>query len=218
MSLNQKLNEFRFNLETLDLLNNMGKSTQLLSELGFNSELISFMQNNRNLLNSVLLRLQLYGEQNMNELKVRSGLSMLSNQSVNSLLDYLYTNTKTDELKVETKSKSKPSSPKVSVPEPEPVHESEPEEEVLTTEENNEEEVAEEEEEVNHFEKFFSECIKVSDDATNVVKMSAMYEAFNKWWPKNSSDEIPSKDELKEFLSDKLDRQIKSTISNVSLI
>jgi len=90
MSLNQKLNEFRFNLETLDLLNNMGKSTQLLSELGFNSDLLSFMQNNRNLLSSVLLRLQLYGEQNMTELKVRSGLSMLNNQSVNSLLDYLY--------------------------------------------------------------------------------------------------------------------------------
>jgi hypothetical protein len=214
MSLNQKLNEFRFNLETLDLLNNMGKSTQLLSELGFNSDLLSFMQNNRNLLSSVLLRLQLYGEQNMNELKVRSGLSMLNNQSVNSLLDYLYKSPTQEESKVEPKVKSKPSSPKSEkVPEPEP----EVEEEVLTTEEHQEEENADEEEE-DYYEKFFSECVKVSDDATHVVKMSAMYEAFTKWWAKNYNDEVPSKDELKEFLSVKLDRQIKSTVSNVSLI
>ena len=58
MSLNQQLTEFRFNLETLDLLNTMGKtieySTQMLNELGFSSSLINFMQNNRMLLNSVL--------------------------------------------------------------------------------------------------------------------------------------------------------------------
>ncbi len=209
MSLNQKLNEFRFNLETLDLLNNMGKSTQLLSELGFNSELLVFMQNNRNLLNSVLLRLQLYSEQNMSELKVRSGLSMLNNQSVNSLLDYLYKSS-SEETQAKPKTSSKPSSPK---PNPEP----EVEEEVFTTEENQEEN-AEEEEEVNHFDKFFSECVKVSEDATNVVKMSAMYDAFNKWWSNTYEDEVPSKDELKEYLSSKLNRQIKSTVSNVSLI
>jgi hypothetical protein len=215
MSLNQKLNEFRFNLETLDLLNNMGKSTQLLSELGFSSELLTFMQNNRNLLNSVLLRLQLYGEQNMTELKVRSGLSMLNNQSVNSLLDYLYKSSSTEETKTEQKSKSKPSSPKpVPVPEPEPEHE----EELQTTEENQDEQEENADDEENHFEKFFSDCVQVSDDATHVVKMSAMYDAFNKWWANYSEDEVPSKDELKEFLSGKLERQIKSTISNVSLI
>jgi hypothetical protein len=216
MSLNQKLNEFRFNLETLDLLNNMGKSTQLLSELGFNSELLVLMQNNRNLLNSVLLRLQLYSEQNMSELKVRSGLSMLNNQSVNSLLDYLYKSS-TEELKVDTK--SKPSSPKL-VKElvKEQVKESipEPEEETLTTDENQEHESAAEEE--NYFDKFFSDCVQVSDDATHVVKMSAMYDAFNKWWSNTYEDEVPSKDELKDYLSSRFNRQIKSTISNVSLI
>jgi hypothetical protein len=94
MSLSQRLAEFRFNLETLDLLTSMGRtndqSVQMLTELGFNQQLVQFMLNQRMLLNRVLLRLQLYGEQNMNELKVRSGLSMLNNQSVNSLLDYLY--------------------------------------------------------------------------------------------------------------------------------
>jgi len=93
MSLNQQLTEFRFNLETLDLLNTMGKtseySNQMLNELGFSSTLITFMQNNRMLLNSVLLRLQLYSEQNINEQKIRSNLAMLNNSSVNGLLDYL---------------------------------------------------------------------------------------------------------------------------------
>ena len=71
--------------------------------------------------------------------------------------------------------------------------------------------------EQNHFEVFFSSCVKQTDDATDVVKMSAMYEAFTKWWNKNYEDEVPSKDELKDFLSEKLGRQIKSTVSNVSL-
>ncbi len=223
MSLNQKLNEFRFNLETLDLLNNMGKSTQLLSELGFNTELISFMQNNRMLLNSILLRLQLYGEQNMSEPKVRSGLASLNNQYVNTLLEYFYKSSSDDKSDKSEKIRSKPSSPKpIIVQEPEPVQEpvQEPEE-VLTTEENqddNQEEENQEDDEENYFEKFFSKCVKVSDDATNVVKMSAMYDAFNKWWSNNYEDEVPSKDELKEFLSEKLGRQIKSTVSNVSLL
>ncbi len=221
MSLNQKLNEFRFNLETLDLLNNMGKSSQLLSELGFNTDLLSFMQNNRMLLNSILLRLQLYGEQNMSEVKVRSGLASLNNQYVNTLLEYFYKSSTSEETKVDKteKVKSKPSSPKpIVIPEPE--EQEQEQEEVLTTEDNQEEhqEDNNEEEEVNYFEAFFSKCVKVSDDATNVVKMSAMYDAFNKWWSNNYEDEVPSKDELKEFLSEKLGRQIKSTVSNVSLL
>lgn len=227
MSLNQKLNEFRFNLETLDLLNNMGKSSNLLSEVGFNSELLAFMQNNRNLLNSVLLRLQLYNEQNMNEQKVRSGLSMLNNNSVNSLLNYLYKSSdepKVEQLKVEqhkveqhkveqskVEPKSKPSSPKPTLVIP-----AEPEEEPEEVEQENQ--TTEHDEEENYFEKFFADCVNVSDDATHVVKMSAMYDAFTKWWSNNYEDEVPSKDELKEFLSEKLNRQIKSTISNVTLI
>jgi hypothetical protein len=216
MTLNQKLTEFRFNLETLDIMNNMGKSSQSLNELGFNSELISFMQNNRNLLNSVLLRLQLYSEQNMTELKVRSGLSMLNNQSVNHLLDLLYKSSSDNEEPVKQKSsKTELKTKKASTPVPEP------EPELVTTEEQQEEEQQEQEQEEqqeeDYFEKFFSECVKYSDDATNVVKMSAMYDAFTKWWSNYSEDEVPSKDDLKEFFSQKLGRQIKSTISNVSL-
>ena len=94
MTLNQNLSEFRFNLGTLDMMVNMGRSMEqacgTLSELGFNQQLVQFMQSNRSLLNMVLLRLQLYSEQNINEQKIRSNLSMLNNSSVNALLDYLY--------------------------------------------------------------------------------------------------------------------------------
>jgi hypothetical protein len=208
MSLVQQLTEFRFNLETLDLLNNMGKtteySTQMLGELGLTSQLIKFMQSQRMLLNSVLLRLQLYSEQNLNEQKIRTSLAILNNPSVSALLDYLYKSTLT--LSVSKKSVS-------AHPSPPPVVE-------VESEEAPEEEAEEEEEQDNeesHFDRFFSSCVIQSDDASHTVKMSAMYDAFSKWWSNNNQDETPTKDELKEYLSEKLGHTIKSTVSNVSL-
>ena len=203
MSLSQQLTEFRFNLETLDLLDNMGKSVeysfQMLGELGFNEDLVKFMKSNRMLLNSVLLRLQLYCEQNMTEQKIRTSLSVLNNQSVNILLDYFYKSSKS------IKSFSPP-----------------PQQKVLETVIDNNNEVHDEaendDEEESHFDSFFTSCVRVSDDATHVVKMSAMYDAFTKWWSNNYEDETPSKDELKEYLSEKLGHPIKSNVSNVSLM
>jgi hypothetical protein len=198
MSLSQQLTEFRFNLETLDLLDNMGKSSeyslQMLGELGFNEQLVKFMKSNRMLLNSVLLRLQLYCEQNMNEQKIRTSLSVLNNQSVNVLLDYFYKST--------SQEITKPFSPP-------------PQQKVLETVVVENEEVDEEE---SHFDSFFTSCVHVSDDATHVVKMNAMYDAFTKWWSNNYEDETPSKEELKEYLSEKLGHPIKSSVSNVSLM
>lgn len=217
MSLNQQLTEFRFNLETLDLLTTMGKSSdyslQMLSELGLNAQLIKFMQSSRMLLNSVLLRLQLYSEQNMSEQKVRSSLSVLNNQSVHVLLDYLYkSNVSVKEIVKDNKKVSPPPTPK---PEPEPESEHEHHDDDNQEEDNQEEDNQEEE---SHFDSFFSSCVRQSDDATHVVKMSAMYDAFSKWWSNNYEDEVPSKDELKEYLVEKLGHPIKSNVSNVSLI
>jgi hypothetical protein len=213
MSIVQQLTEFRFNLETLDLLNNMGKtseySTQMLGELGLSSQLIKFMQTNRMLLNSVLLRLQLYSEQNLNEQKIRSSLAILNNTSVSVLLDYLYKSTST------TSSVSIPSKKSASpLPTPQPKEEVLEEVEVEEVEETAEEEQDNEE---SHFDSFFSSCVRQSDDASHTVKMSAMYDAFTKWWSNNYEDETPTKDELKEYLSEKLGHTIKSTVSNVSL-
>ena len=228
MSLNQQLTEFRFNLETLDLLNTMGKtieySTQMLNELGFSSLLISFMQNNRMLLNSVLLRLQLYSEQNINEQKIRSNLSMLNNSSVNALLDYLYkislSSSSSSSSKKTTSSPSSPTSIVSQKKKEVKIVEVEVDVDVDVDVEEHEEQVEEiqNDEEENPFDSFFSACVQQTDDATHVVKMSAMYDAFTKWWSTYSADEVPTKDELKEYLSDRIGRQIKSTVSNVSLI
>ena len=216
MSLTQQLTEFRFNLETFDLLNSMGKSSdysnQMLGELGFSTQLVKFMQSHRMLLNSVLLRLQLYSEQNLSEQKIRSSLAILNNSSVNSLLDYLYKSSSTQK---DTK-KSSITSSKTSSPPPTPVAEPEVSEHEEETTEVAEAE-AEEEVEESHFDSFFSSCIRQSDDASHTVKMSAMYDAFSKWWSNNYEDETPTKDELKEYLSEKLGHTIKSIVSNVSL-
>jgi ribosomal protein L12E/L44/L45/RPP1/RPP2 len=214
MSLTQQLTEFRFNLETLDLLNNMGKtseySTQMLGELGLTQQLIKFMQTNRMLLNSVLLRLQLYSEQNLNEQKIRSSLSILNNPSVGTLLDYLYKSTTVTSIKEVKKTVSPPPTP-VQV-------QQEPEVEEQEEQEEQEDEVAEESDaEESHFDSFFSSCVRQSDDASHTVKMSAMYDTFSKWWSNNYEDETPTKDELKEYLSERLGHTIKSIVSNVSL-
>jgi hypothetical protein len=219
MSLVQQLTEFRFNLETLDLLNNMGKTTeysnQMLGELGLTSQLIKFMQSQRMLLNGVLLRLQLYSEQNLNEQKIRSSLAVLNNPSVSALLDYLYKSTTVIAPSKKSASSSSPPSPPSTPPTP-PQKEPEPQEEVEV--ELEEVEVEEEEEEGDsHFDSFFSACVRESDDASHTVKMSAMYDTFSKWWSKNHTDELPTKDELKEYLAERLGHVIKSTVSNVSL-
>ena len=219
MSLVQQLTEFRFNLETLDLLNNMGKtseySTQMLGELGLTSQLIKFMQSQRMLLNSVLLRLQLYSEQNLNEQKIRSSLAVLNNTSVISLLDYLYKSTSVP-------SKKSLLAPPIvtppSTPSPKDHQDENQNENQEENQEENQDENQEEEDGESHFDSFFTACVRQSDDASHTVKMSAMYDAFSKWWSNNYEDETPTKDELKEYLSEKLHHNIKSTVSNVSLI
>jgi hypothetical protein len=209
MSLSQSLNEFRFNLETLDLLVSLGRSqdevVSTLGTLGFNTTLVSFLTGPRGLLNSVLLRLQLYSEQNFPEQKVRSSLAVLNNVGVHSLVDYLYGSVAVVQ-------------PTVSAP---PVKKTAP---ILLpvvsqpAEEQEEEDVElEEDEEESHFETFFTARVRESEDPTHVVKMSEMYNAFTSWWSEQYEDETPSKDELKEYLSERLGRQIKTTVTNVSL-
>jgi hypothetical protein len=217
MSLSQNLNEFRFNLDTLDLMTSMGRTTEqattMLTELGFNQQLVQFMVSHRNILNMVLLRLQLYSEQNTNEAKVRSGLASLNNSSVHTLLDYLF---KTPTATVVTVKKS--TSVVTPVVTAVVTAVSPPTPPVLVPDDESEAEAEVEEEEENFFETFFSAHVRESDDATNSVKLSHMYETFTKWWNNVYTDEVPSKDDLKEFFSEKLGRPVKSTISNVILV
>jgi hypothetical protein len=211
MSLSQRLNEFRFNLETLDLMMNMGRTTEqavsMLKEIGFSQQLINFISSQRNILNMVMIRLQLYSENNMNESSVKSSFSSLNNSNINYLMDYLFHSDK------QTKKQTPPPTPK-EVQHKEPVVASPVYADDDHQEEDNQEDEDNQEEE-SHFDSFFSEHVRVSDDSTDVIKMSAMYDCFTKWWSNNHEDEVPSKDELKDFLSQKLGRTIKSTISNV---
>ncbi len=206
MTLNQNLAEFRFNLDTLDMMVSMGRSMEqacsTLSELGFNQQLVQFMQSNRSLLNMVLLRLQLYSEQNYSEQKVRSGLAVLNNNQVNVLLDHLY---------AVSAPVSAPPKPKKSTPPPTPApveehseHEDEPEEQ-------------EEEQEENHFESFFTAHVTHTEDVSDSVKFKEMYAKFSEWWSNNHEDEVPAKEELKSFLSTKLDQKIGTTVTHVRL-
>ncbi len=205
MALSQSLNEFRFNLETLDMMTTMGKSSDdavnMLGALGFNNTLVNFMTNSRSFLNGVLLRLQLYVEQNLPEARVRTSLTSLNNIGVNALVDYLYSSS----------SMPLPPTPVKKVPPPPvtapPVHvESEHDE-------------LEEEGEESHFDTFFNVCVRETEDASDVVKLSDFYSAFTSWWANNCEDETPSKDELKGYLAERLGRTIgKSGVTHVTLV
>jgi hypothetical protein len=212
MTLNQNLSEFRFNLDTLDMMVSMGRSLEqtsnTLSGLGFNQQLVQFMQSNRSLLNMVLLRLQLYSEQNFSEQKVRSGLAILNNQHVNVFLDHLY-NVSTTVLPAKPKKSTPPSTPSVSTPAP-----VQPEVEEHSEQEQ-EEEVEEQDE--NYFESFFTAHVTHTDDVSDSVKFKEMYAKFSEWWSNNHEDEVPAKEELKSFLSTKLDQKIGTTITQVRL-
>ena len=105
MSLNQKLSEFFFNLETIDIMKSLGRSrTEILKEmktLNFSESLLDFHNNSRNLFNSVVLRLRLYSEKNLSESSVRDSLSVLNNNYVDTFVNYLYSSTSLHEDSVE---------------------------------------------------------------------------------------------------------------------
>ena len=221
MSLQQSLAEFRFNLETLDLMTDMGRNSKeavlMLSQLGFNQSLVNFMLSQRSLLNMVLLRLQLYSEQNMTEQKVRAGLSTLNNSSVNHLLDYLFPSTKKQSPLSTPKNEPELEKKSVQTQETQEEHDNQEEQEEQEEQKNTEGEGEGEEEDELPFDVFFHERITKSNDPTHVVKLNEVYNAFTKWWNEHYEDEVSTKDELKEYLSEKLGQKIKSTVSYISL-
>jgi hypothetical protein len=202
MTLSQRLSEFKFNLETMDLLVSMGRnSQQTLDEmipLGFTSTQINFMQSSRPLLNSVLLRLQLYSEQNLSDAKVRSSLGVLNNVNINNLLDTLFLNSTTGVAKQ-------------SVPVPKQ----------SATISNSSVELEEDEDtpknESSRFDQFFTACVKKTNEPTDIVKTGDFYNAFTEWWNGIYEESVPDKNELKDFLNNKLGKSNKNTWSNVSL-
>jgi hypothetical protein len=179
------------------------QSIEMMSELGLNSSLVKFMLSQRNVLNMALLRLKLYEKQNVDEKTVRTGLSSLNNQNVNSLLDLLYKTSNNLKNKIVPKEAPK----KLDIVE-----------EIVEVHESDEVEQVGEDEEESHFETFFSQCVRKSSDASDSIKLSEMYNVFTKWWNEHYEDEVPTKDELKDFFSEKLGVKVKSTITHVHLI
>ena len=194
MSLQQNLTQFRFDLETLQLMLDSNRNDQEvrneLSSLGFTNNLVSLVLDNRRLLNSVMLRLQLYSESNLEESNVRENLNKLNNNQVSDLLNHLYSTVAESVEEVEETDNT--------------LEESETENNIEVTDEtvllNN----------------FFNECITQTNEATDVVRSSEFYNALTSWW---SSDnvEVPDKKVLKNYLNERLGKANKSTWSCVAL-
>ena len=198
MSLSQHLIQFQFDLETSDLLQNEGRDLSEvrtdLHSLGLNNSLLDLMLSNRRLLNSVLLRLQLYSNKNLSENEVRSKLSKLNNNLVNELVNHLFS---TNNLETSV-----------------PVVELNDNEDVISdTEEVTNVEVNDETVLLNNF---FNECIRVTEDATDIVRSSEFYNALSEWWS-NENVDIPDKKVLKNYLNDRLGKSSKNTWTKVSL-
>jgi len=189
MSLEKRLQEFKFNLETISLLTSLGRTQEQLvnnlEPLSFNEELVSFIQNNRRLLNSVLLRLQVYVEQNVKETEICSAFDKLNNTNVNNLLTHLNLLNKT-------------------------TNDTEKEQVVVSND-------SEELEDTNRFDTFFQSCVTQTDEMTDIVKSSQFYLAFTNWWNKQYNEETPTKKELRTYLNDKLGKSKKSTWCKVCL-
>jgi hypothetical protein len=211
MTLSQRLSEFRFNLETMDLLSSMGRSsTQTIDEmtqLGLTTNQINFMLTSRSLLNSCLLRLQLYSEQNLSEAKVRSSLGVLNNSNINSLLDNVFYKSETVTPVQKKQTEPLPTFSK---------------EKTLIQNESAEEQLEDEEDdipqqEVSRFDQFFNACVKQTNEPTDIVKTSDFYTSFSDWWGGIFEESVPDKNELKDFLNNKLGKSNKNTWSNVAL-
>lgn len=210
MTLSQRLSEFRFNLETMDLLLSMGRSsTQTIDEmtqLGLTTNQVNFMLNSRSLLNSCLLRLQLYSEQNLSEAKVRSSLGILNNSNINSLLDNVFYKSETI-TPVQKKQNESPTFSKEKT-----IIQNEPSDEQL---EDEEDDIPKQE--VSRFDQFFNACVKQTNEPTDIVKTSDFYTSFSDWWGGIFEESVPDKNELKDFLNNKLGKSNKNTWSNVAL-
>lgn len=232
MTLQERLNEFRFNLETMELLQSLGRTRDQvvseMSQLNFNETLVNFYNDSRTLFNSVMLRLNLYSEQNQTEQRVRTSMSILNNSMVNSLVDYLYnvtgSMTSQETTQVASGVATQPKNQKVKQVAQqaviqEPVVEETQELEVASEESAVEESGAEEsgDEDTDPFESFFTSCVKQTDEPTDIVKSSDFYQAFSEWFESNYDEEVPDKKELKGFLNDRLGKSKKNTWTNVVL-
>jgi len=219
MDLLTRLEEFYFNVETLEMvqsmMNNHNDVMAEMAPLGFTSGIVH-LTGNQTLYKSVLLRLRLCFQRGMNESDVRQSFERLNNSNVNELLNYFYESNSNDTQQTPpvktTPTKTVKKTPPVeqeTVKQDSPVEEEEQEpEEQLESESESED---------NYFDTFFDECVQQTDNSTDIVKSADFYNAFTEWWSNNQEDDIPDKKQLKSYLKDRLGKDKKGTWTNVSL-
>jgi len=210
MYLKEKLNEFLFNLETAQLLQSFGRTdeqiTNEMTNLHFSDSLLHFEKSSYHLYHSVMLRLRLYSENNFSEEQVRTSLSVLNNDYVNDLLNYLYsTNSLVQPNVSQNVSSTVPPTVSSAVP---------PTNQLVNKDDDTN---VESEDENNPFETFFDSCVKQTEESTDIVKGSDFYQAFSEWWEGKYNNIVPIKKELKNYLNTKLGKSNRSTWTNVVL-
>lgn len=192
MDFEYNLNEFEFNLETLDFLkNNNASNDDIVSELsdvGYSNELTQFILNHkRSLLKSIIKRLKLCLKYNQSVNEIYQSFENYSHMM--PIIRHFFKN--------EESTTSKSSNLK--------------KEESEKTSEQISEDISEEEE--NPFDAFFESKLQLSENETDTLKASECYNAFKDWYESNEKydEETPDKKTLKAFLNTKLEKKSKSS-------
>nr|QFG74419.1 MAG: hypothetical protein [Megaviridae environmental sample] len=212
-----RLNEFMFNLDTLELLSKMNKSrdelVHTLESVDFNSHMVSLVLDNRSLLDSVLLRLNV--DENHTESHMRETLSKLHHEGISQFLNYLFRH---NQVNVTTNNHHETHSVQsTSNHNNEVAHESNT---TLTTQEQNtvsEDSDVEEDDMSLCFTKFMKECIEESNNEDDSVKLSQAYLALNTWWESAYNTNVPDKKEFKAFLTESFGKATKNSWNNIRL-
>ena len=225
MSFKSNLNEFLFNLETLDFLSNNTSSDEIvstLSEVGFSDELTRFLLvSRRSYVNSVLLRLRLYNKQDKTLNQVMNLMSKYETEL--ALVQTLFSEESSelvsndvvdvvdvvDVASVASAVSAVSVASAVSAVSVASVASVASQVSVVSEVSVNTETMEE-----NLFDKFFNECAKVTENEDDKVKNSQFYKTFVEWC---KEDKVPTKKELKNYLVDKLGKSVKSSWSGVSL-
>jgi hypothetical protein len=203
MTFQNRLDEFNFHRETMEMLQ-LEKDPSLvetMESVGFSKYLTTFLLNtNATYFNGVMLRLKLYAKKNMSNKNVKDELK--THTMFYPLVDYLFV--ESNNVKQEVKHE-------VKVQEKEVNHVSEIDEKVVESDSDDDEE----DKEVNHFDRFYKEV--VVEDNNGMLKSKEVYERFSSWYEENVDTDVPSKDELKDYLTEKLGKGDKKGWKGVSL-
>jgi hypothetical protein len=218
MSFEDRLSEFQFNWETLQLLqkenNSKKEMIELMSEINFSSDLTEFLlTNNNSFVNSVLLRLKLYNKLDkslsdvLESFKAYNNLNHLSEHLLKKNTENLNdsNSVKDENLKLEENNLEENN-----------LEENNLEEKVNLEEIDSNEDDSNQDDE-NHFHKFYLNFVKKTKNKSDVVKSGDVYSAYTEWYVNDYGEEVPSKKELKNFLNEKLGKSKKGSWSSVTL-